>query len=89
MVINFWDFSGATSLLKGLHISFFGFFSSFDGFFVFIYIFPMYKKANYLSFYGRLSLFKGLYLLFLQNVPGGRFIQRGFSQSTLTSFWLF
>jgi hypothetical protein len=35
----------------------------------------MYKKANYLSFYGGLYLFKGLRLLFFQNVPGGTFIQ--------------
>ena len=46
MVINFWDFSGATSLLKGLHLSFFGFLNSFDGFSFFIYIFPMYKKSK-------------------------------------------
>ena len=67
-------FPGVTSLLKETMLIIF-FISDFLENFFYVFPFAMYKKFKLSVIWGReLCLFKGLYLLFLQNVTGATFI---------------
>ena len=70
-------FPGAISLLKGATFIDFLFLKIFLRIFNFLFLWLCIKESNYLLFKRGLRLFKGLGLLFLPNVPGAMFIQRG------------
>ena len=70
-------FPWATSLLKGATFIDFCFLKNFLRIFNFRFLWIRIEESNYLIFKRGLSLFKGLCLLFLPNVPGAMFIQGG------------
>ena len=79
MLINFGAFSSGYMLIKGGTFINLVIFLPFNFFFYFFSFSYVYENQIICHFKRGLHLFKGLCLLFLPNVPGATFIQRGTS----------